>query len=242
MKSISKFVQPLQHLEKSSSQPTDHKGQDRDSHLTWKAKAETLIWLERTRKRHSSDWKGQGRDTHLTGKDTTETLIQPETTCQWHLCDGKGQDGDIYLTWNDKAETLIQPEKDKTKTLMRLKKMIQRRSSDWKGRDRTTVNQTNLATVSKATLAKLLRDGVEQRRPFQITHTQPFWTAPKRHPPRVAQARQEELWWQTGFLKSSEVGLVGTMGGSGGVGGVGGGRGAANMNRCLGAGVSRTKE
>ena len=36
------------------------------------------------------------------------------------------------------------------------------RRSSWKGRERAIVSQTNIGTVSKATLAKLLRDGVER--------------------------------------------------------------------------------
>ena len=34
--------------------------------------------------------------------------------------------------------------------------------SSLKGRERATVSQTNIGTVSKATLGKLLRDGVER--------------------------------------------------------------------------------
>ena len=36
------------------------------------------------------------------------------------------------------------------------------RRSSLKGRDRAIVNQTNVGTVSKETLGKLLRDGVER--------------------------------------------------------------------------------
>ena len=40
------------------------------------------------------------------------------------------------------------------------------RRSSLKGRERTVVNQTNIGTVSKATLGKLLRDEVERIRAF----------------------------------------------------------------------------
>ena len=40
------------------------------------------------------------------------------------------------------------------------------RRSSLKGRERAIVNQTNIGTVSKATLGKLLRDGVERIRAF----------------------------------------------------------------------------
>ena len=36
------------------------------------------------------------------------------------------------------------------------------RQSYFKGRDRAIVSETNIGTVSKATLGKLLRDGVER--------------------------------------------------------------------------------
>ena len=42
---------------------------------------------------------------------------------------------------------------------------VERRSvrwSSWKGRERAIVNQTNIGTVSKATLGKLFRDGMER--------------------------------------------------------------------------------
>ena len=40
------------------------------------------------------------------------------------------------------------------------------RRSSLKGRERAIVSQTNIGTVSKATLGKLLRDGVERIRAF----------------------------------------------------------------------------
>ena len=44
-----------------------------------------------------------------------------------------------------------------------------------KGRERAIVNQTNTGTVSKATLGKLLRDGVERKWAFPSAYM-PSWT------------------------------------------------------------------
>ena len=55
-------------------------------------------------------------------------------------------------------------ESNNHKRLASLKNEVLRslRHSRLKGRERTNVNQTNIGTVSKATLGKLLRDGVER--------------------------------------------------------------------------------
>ena len=45
------------------------------------------------------------------------------------------------------------------------------RRSSWKGREKAIVNQTNIGTVLKATLGKVLRDGIERTCAHTHTHT-----------------------------------------------------------------------
>ena len=52
--------------------------------------------------------------------------------------------------------------KDIYHTINRLEERGVERRSSLKGRERVIVNQTNIGTVSEATLGKLLRDGVER--------------------------------------------------------------------------------
>ena len=52
-----------------------------------------------------------------------------------------------------------------------------RRTIFLKGRERAIVKQTNIGTVSKTTLGKLLRDGMERIRAFPSTKI-PYWTEP----------------------------------------------------------------
>ena len=58
------------------------------------------------------------------------------------------------------------------------KRGVERGSARWsflKGRERAIVNQTNIGTISKAMLGKLLRDGVERIWAFPSTQ-RPSWT------------------------------------------------------------------
>ena len=61
----------------------------------------------------------------------------------------------------EKLETLPAGTKPRTWHLERGVEKESARRSPSKGRERAIVNQTNIGTVSKATLGKLLRDGVE---------------------------------------------------------------------------------
>ena len=61
----------------------------------------------------------------------------------------------------EKLETLPVGTKPRTWHLERGVEKESARRSPSKGRERAIVNQTNIGTVSKATLGKLLRDGVE---------------------------------------------------------------------------------
>ena len=52
------------------------------------------------------------------------------------------------------------------------------RRSSLKGRERAIVSQTNIGTVSKATLGKLLRDGVAHRYHLELNWTELNWAVP----------------------------------------------------------------